>query len=113
MRHLAAGRELLQTRTLWMVDAWSFTAAGQEWLNHEWLSDIIFYGWVALAVLSGVFSSVVARADVAAVGDVLVFHDGATAGRADFLASISARIGALAARALASAGPTAAIAGAA
>jgi hypothetical protein len=46
--HLAAGRELLQTRTLWMVDAWSYTAAGAEWLNHEWLSDIVFYGWVSL-----------------------------------------------------------------
>jgi hypothetical protein len=46
--HLAAGRELLQTRTLWMVDAWSYTASGEAWLNHEWLSDIIFYGWVSL-----------------------------------------------------------------
>jgi hypothetical protein len=46
--HLAAGRELLQTRSLWMVDAWSYTAAGEEWLNHEWLADIIFYAWVSL-----------------------------------------------------------------
>jgi hypothetical protein len=46
--HLAAGRELLQTRSLWMVDAWSYTAAGHEWLNHEWLSDVIYYGWVSL-----------------------------------------------------------------
>ncbi len=46
--HLAAGRELLQTRTLWMVDAWSYAAGGSEWLNHEWLSDIIYYGWVSL-----------------------------------------------------------------
>ena len=46
--HLAAGRELLQTRSLWMVDAWSFTAAGDEWLNHEWLADVIYYGWVSL-----------------------------------------------------------------
>ncbi len=46
--HLAAGRELLQTRTPWMVDAWSYTAGGAEWLNHEWLADLIFYGWVAL-----------------------------------------------------------------
>jgi len=46
--HIASGRELLQTRTLWMVDDWSYTAHGQDWLNHEWLSDIIFYGWVSL-----------------------------------------------------------------
>ncbi|MBP6701108.1 MAG: hypothetical protein KA135_07655, partial [Halioglobus sp.] len=34
--HVAAGRELVQTRTLWMVDDWSFTAHGKDWLNHEW-----------------------------------------------------------------------------
>jgi hypothetical protein len=45
--HVAAGRELLQTKTLWMVDAWSYSAQGKDWLNHEWLSDIIFYGWTA------------------------------------------------------------------
>ena len=45
--HLAAGRELLQTKTLWMVDDWSYTALGRDWLNHEWLSDIVFYSWVS------------------------------------------------------------------
>jgi hypothetical protein len=46
--HVAAGRELLQTRTPWMVDDWSYTAHGADWLNHEWLSDIIYYAWVSL-----------------------------------------------------------------
>ena len=46
--HVAAGRELLQTGTLWMVDDWSYTAFGKDWLNHEWLSDIIYYQWVSL-----------------------------------------------------------------
>jgi len=45
--HIAAGRELLQTRTLWMVDDWSWTALGQDWLNHEWLADVIYYAWVS------------------------------------------------------------------
>ncbi len=44
--HVAAGRELLQTGTLWMVDDWSFSATGAPWTNHEWLSDLIFYQWV-------------------------------------------------------------------
>ena len=43
--HLAAGREILQTHSLWLVDQWSFSAAGNIWRNHEWLSDIIFSGW--------------------------------------------------------------------
>jgi hypothetical protein len=46
--HIAAGRELFQTGTLWMVDDWSFTAHGRDWLNHEWLSDIVYYAWVKL-----------------------------------------------------------------
>ena len=45
--HIAAGRELIQTKTVWMVDDWSFTAHGRDWLNHEWLSDIIYYAWVS------------------------------------------------------------------
>lgn len=45
--HVAAGRELLQTGTPWMVDGWSFSAYGQDWLNHEWLADILYYGWVS------------------------------------------------------------------
>jgi hypothetical protein len=46
--HIAAGREILQTRTLWLVDAWSYSSAGADWLNHEWLADLIYYGWVSL-----------------------------------------------------------------
>jgi hypothetical protein len=45
--HIAAGRELVQTGTLWMVDDWSFSAHGKDWLNHEWLADLIYYGWVS------------------------------------------------------------------
>ena len=46
--HLAAGRELIQTGSPWMVDDWSFTAGGGDWLNHEWLADIFYYSWVSL-----------------------------------------------------------------
>jgi hypothetical protein len=46
--HLAAGRELMQTGTPWMVDDWSYTAHGEDWLNHEWLADIVFYNWALL-----------------------------------------------------------------
>lgn len=43
--HLAAGRLILETRTIPRVDSWSFTAEGQPWHNHEWLSDVIFQAW--------------------------------------------------------------------
>ncbi|MDG2327671.1 MAG: hypothetical protein P8L70_13150 [Halioglobus sp.] len=45
--HLAAGRELLQTGSPWMVDDWSYSAHGGDWLNHEWLADIVYYCWVS------------------------------------------------------------------
>jgi len=45
--HVAAGRELLQTGSLWMVDDWSYSALGEDWLNHEWLADLVYYGIVA------------------------------------------------------------------
>ncbi|TGD71724.1 hypothetical protein E4634_16525 [Mangrovimicrobium sediminis] len=45
--HLAAGRELFQTGTPWMVDDWSYSALGHDWLNHEWFADIIFWSWAS------------------------------------------------------------------
>ncbi|KAA1189519.1 hypothetical protein F0M18_14275 [Pseudohalioglobus sediminis] len=46
--HLAAGRELVQTGSAWMVDDWSFSRHGEDWLNHEWFADLLYYGWVSL-----------------------------------------------------------------
>ena len=45
--HIAAGREVLQQGSPALVDTWSYTAAGQPWHNHEWLADLLFYGWVS------------------------------------------------------------------
>lgn len=46
--HIAAGRELVQTGNLRMVDDWSWSAYGGDWLNHEWLADLVFHGWATL-----------------------------------------------------------------
>ncbi|TDG15409.1 hypothetical protein E2F43_04035 [Seongchinamella unica] len=46
--HIAAGREILQTGSPRLVDDWSFSANGADWLNHEWLADIIYYQWVSV-----------------------------------------------------------------
>ncbi len=43
--HLAAGRLILADRAIPSVDSWSFTAAGQPWHNHEWLSDVVYHSW--------------------------------------------------------------------
>ena len=43
--HVAAGRELCQTGTLFMVDDWSYTEQGRDWWQQEWLSDVIYFIW--------------------------------------------------------------------
>src|SRR5262245_33695550 len=45
--HLGAGRQIVSDRGLPAADAWSFTAAGTRWHNHEWLADVGFYFWSA------------------------------------------------------------------
>jgi hypothetical protein len=43
--HLAAGRTIVEEGRVPEVDEWSFTAAGEEWHNHEWLSGVVFHLW--------------------------------------------------------------------
>ncbi len=45
--HLAAGRWTVEHGAIPRVDPFSFTAAGREWLNDAWLSDVIFSLWVS------------------------------------------------------------------
>lgn len=50
--HLAAGREILSRGSIFLVDPWSYTAAGEPWKNHEWLADIIYYVWASIGGVS-------------------------------------------------------------
>jgi hypothetical protein len=45
--HIAAGQLILENGSPWLVDSWSYTASGSVWLNHEWLSDVLFYAWTS------------------------------------------------------------------
>jgi hypothetical protein len=42
--HLRAGQEMWARRFVMMFDEFSFTTAGASWPNHEWLSEVVFYG---------------------------------------------------------------------
>jgi len=63
--HLAAGREIWQTRSLPTADHFSFTFEGQPWMHHEWLwgagywlayeVDPQLVAWVNLALLVAIF----------------------------------------------------------
>jgi len=46
--HLRAGREMWTTGALIDVERFSFPSAGVPWYNHEWLSQVLFYGVYAL-----------------------------------------------------------------
>jgi hypothetical protein len=43
--HLAGGRWMVEHRTLFVNDPFSYTAAGREWVNDAWLSDVLLYLW--------------------------------------------------------------------
>ena len=41
--HVTFGRVVWQTGTISLPDPFSYVTAGHLWLNHEWLSEVIFY----------------------------------------------------------------------
>jgi len=52
--HLRNGAQLAQQHSFPRVDSYSFGAAGSPWLDHEWLSEIIFFLGFKTAGLRGV-----------------------------------------------------------
>lgn len=64
--HLASGREMVARGGVSQVDRFSHTFAGESWINHEWLWDLIFWSafrvhpewvaWLNLGVLLGVLA---------------------------------------------------------
>jgi len=42
--HLYFGREIVQSARLPVENLYSYTASDYRWINHEWLSEVIFYG---------------------------------------------------------------------
>ena len=49
--HLANGRLIASTASIPHVDLYSFSAAGQPWVMHEWLADLGMYGLYQLGGL--------------------------------------------------------------
>ena len=41
--HLFAGREILARGGIPRVDTYAYTVTGQPWLNHEWLTHVVFF----------------------------------------------------------------------
>lgn len=49
--HLANGRLMVASRSIPHTDVYSFSAAGQPWVMHEWLADLGMYGLYRLGGL--------------------------------------------------------------
>lgn len=41
--HIKFGADLWKDKHIAQTDPYSFTASGQTWINHEWLTELIFY----------------------------------------------------------------------
>ncbi len=41
--HILFGKEILISKAVPQVDIYSYTAYGREWVNHEWMSEILMY----------------------------------------------------------------------
>ncbi len=62
--HLKFGQTIFETRSVPKTDNFSYTANGRKWINHEWLSEVIFWifyknfsdsGMVFLRLVVGIF----------------------------------------------------------
>ena len=51
--HLRTGQLILQNHSLFHTDPYSFTRFGQAWINHEWLSEVLLFGWYRIAGFGG------------------------------------------------------------
>lgn len=63
--HLRTGQLILQTHSIFHSDPYSFTRLGQNWVDHEWLSQVLIFGLYRLAGLRALivgFSAITAAA---------------------------------------------------
>ena len=63
--HIRFGHDILETGTIVQIDRYSYRTADQPWINHEWLSEVIFaflygrWGPPGLVVLKVLVSMVI------------------------------------------------------
>jgi hypothetical protein len=55
--HLETGEWIVQHRAVPHADPFSFTRAGQPWIAHEWLSELLIYGVYRIAGMGGLIGA--------------------------------------------------------
>jgi hypothetical protein len=92
--HLANGRLIVATASIPHLDVYSFSAAGQPWVMHEWLADLgmyLLYQVGGLSLLVAIFASVVTASAVCLY--LLLRHTGLAASAASALTLVGALAG--------------------
>ena len=69
--HLRSGKAILETHSIPFADAFSFTKAGQPWIDQSWLAQIVLYG--CYTILGGSIGLALFTAFLATVGMGFVF----------------------------------------
>lgn len=59
--HVKTGQIMVEDTRIMRVDEYSYTKAGEKWLNHQWLSQVIFYFVYKLSGTNGliIFSAII------------------------------------------------------
>jgi hypothetical protein len=63
--HLRAGAEIIATRSIPVVDSWTFTAAGQPWVDQQWGAQVVLAGaraagsWTGLVLLRALLTGAI------------------------------------------------------
>jgi hypothetical protein len=68
--HLRTGQLIIQNHQAFHQDPYSFTRAGQPWINHEWLSEVAMYGVYSLAGWGGL---IIGFAAIITISSLLVY----------------------------------------
>jgi len=86
--HVAAGRWILEHRQVPQTDPFSHTMAGQPWVAHEWLAEIIFAGAFGISGWAGL--AAVIALSLMALNLVVFLHLRRRVGPAAVLAALAA-----------------------
>ncbi len=90
--HLRNAEFLVQNGAMIRYDAYSFTAAGAPWINHEWLSELPYYlGWRLMGV-RGLYLTMLLSVEVILIGVFYLAYRTSRNVKAAFLASWVAAI---------------------
>ncbi len=88
--HLANAKRLLSTHTFIHHDVFSFTLAGQPWINFEWLAELPFYAAFRMFGLRGLFLVSLALSESILLGVYLLCYMHSLDVKASFLAGLVA-----------------------